>query len=160
MVGEHCLIVALGVTRGGTTHALGVWDGSTENSALCHSLLAHLQSRGLHTDRSLLVTLDGPKAVPIMFGEVALVQRWQIHELRNVLNHLPERQRPWENAILQGAYRQEDGATAERLLQDLARRLDGEYPSAAESVGEGLQETLTIIGLAGAASLAEHDERG
>ena len=141
-VGEHCLIVALGVTEDGTKHALGLWDGSTENSTVCQSLLANLQSRGLRTDRSLLVILDGSKAlhkaVRMMFGEAALVQRCQIHKLRNVLDHLPERQRPWVKAILQRAYRQDDVATAKRLLQDLARRLDGEYPSAAESVREGL----------------------
>jgi transposase-like protein len=150
-VGEHCLIVALGVTEDGTKHALGLWDGSTENSTVCQSLLANLQSRGLRTDRSLLVILDGSKAlhkaVRMMFGEAALVQRCQIHKLRNVLDHLPERQRPWVKAILHRAYRQDDVATAKRLLQDLARRLDGEYPSAAESVREGLEETLTIIGL-------------
>jgi transposase-like protein len=150
-VGEHCLIVALGVTEDGTKHALGLWDGSTENSTVCQSLLANLQSRGLRTDRSLLVILDGSKAlhkaVRTMFGEAALVQRCQIHKLRNVLDHLPERQRPWVKAILQRAYRQDDVTAAKRLLQDLARRLDGEYPSAAESVREGLEETLTIIGL-------------
>ena len=150
-VGEHCLIVALGVTEDGTKHALGLWDGSTENSTVCQSLLANLQSRGLHTDRSLLVILDGSKAlhkaVRMMFGEAALVQRCQIHKLRNVLDHLPEGQRPWVKAILQRAYRQDDVGSAKRLLQDLARRLDGEYPSAAESVREGLEETLTIIGL-------------
>ena len=150
-VGEHCLIVALGVTEDGTKHALGLWDGSTENSTLCQSLLSNLQSRGLRTDRSLLVILDGSKAlhkaVRAMFGEAALVQRCQIHKLRNVLDHLPERQRPWVKALLQRAYRQDEVATATRLLQDLGRRLDGEYPSAAESVREGLDETLTIIGL-------------
>ena len=62
-VGEHCLIVAVGVTEDGTKHALGLWDGSTENSTVCQSLLANLQSRGLRTDRSLLVILDGSKAL-------------------------------------------------------------------------------------------------
>ena len=75
-VGEHCLIVALGVTEDGTKHALGVWDGSTENSTVCQSLLANLQSRGLRTHRSLLVILDGSKAlhkaVRMMFGEAAV----------------------------------------------------------------------------------------
>jgi hypothetical protein len=54
-VGEHCLIVALGVAAGGEKHALGIWEGSTENVAVCQSLLSNLQSRGLRTDRSLLV---------------------------------------------------------------------------------------------------------
>ena len=150
-VGDHCLIVALGVTEDGSKHALGLWDGSTENSTVCQSLLANLQSRGLPMDRSLLVILDGSKAlrkaVRETFGDAALVQRCQIHKLRNVLDHLPERQRPWVKAILQRAYRSDDVGTAKRLLQDLARRLEADYPSAADSVREGLEETLTIIGL-------------
>ena len=75
------------------------------------------------------------------------MQRCQIHKLRNVLDHLPERQRTWVKAILHRAYRSDDVATASRLLTDLARRLETEHPSAAESVREGLEETLTMLGL-------------
>ncbi|MEW6319665.1 MAG: transposase [Acidobacteriota bacterium] len=111
----------------------------------------NLQGRGLCTDRSLLVIHDGSKAlrkaVRDLFGEVALVQRWQVHKMRNVLDHLPERQRTWAKAILQRAYRSAGVATARRLLLDLARRLEAEHPSAAESIREGLDETLTVLGL-------------
>jgi len=150
-VGEHCLIVALGIAADGQKHALGLWEGATENATLCQSLLAHLQGRGLRTDRSLLVILDGSKAlrkaVRDLFGDVALVQRCHVHKMRNVLDHLPERQRTWAKAILQRAYRSADVATARRLLLDLARRLEAAHPSAAESVREGLDETLTVLGL-------------
>jgi transposase-like protein len=112
------------------------------------------------------VILDGSnalhKAVRMMFGDAALVQRCQIHKLRNVLDHLPERQRPWVKAILQRAYRQDDVATAKRLLQDLARRLDGEYPSAAASVREGPggdADQHRAPPVARAASLTEHHQR-
>ena len=67
--------------------------------------------------------------------------------MRNVLDHLPERQRTWAKAILQRAYRSGEVATARRLLLDLARRLETDYPSAAESVREGLDETLTVPAL-------------
>ena len=156
-VGAHCLIVALGVAADGDQHALGIWEGSTENAAVCQSLLSNLQSRGLRTDRSLLVLLDGSKAlrkaVRETFGDAALVQRCQIHKLRNILDHLPERQRPWVKAIRQRAYRNADVATATRLLRDLVKRLEVDHPSAAESVREGLEETLTIIALGLADSL-------
>jgi len=149
-IGDHCLIVALGIAADGQKHALGLWEGSTENATVCQSLLANLQSRGLRADRSLLVILDGSKAlrkaVQATFDKAALVQRCHIHKIRNVLDHLPERQRPWVLAILRRAYRS-DVPTARRLLQDLARRLEDEYPSAAESVREGLEETLTVQGL-------------
>jgi transposase-like protein len=149
-IGDHWLIVALGIAADGQTHALGLWEGSTENATVCQSLLANLQSRGLRTDRSILVILDGSKAlrkaVQATFDKAALVQRCQIHTVRNVMDHLPERQRPWVLAIMRRAYRS-DVPTARRLLQDLARRLEDEYPSAAESVREGLEETLTVQSL-------------
>jgi putative transposase len=150
-IGEHCIVVALGIDTTGAKHALGLWDGSTENTAVCQSLLADLQSRGLRTDRSLLVILDGSKAlhraVTQTFGAAALMHRCQVHKLRNILEHLPEGQRPWVRAIVARAYKQTEVATARRLLQDLARRLEDRYPSAAASVREGLDETLTVITL-------------
>lgn len=150
-IGEHCLVVALGIAADGQKHALGVWEGATENAAVCQSLLANLQSRGLRTDRSLLVILDGAlalhKATRAVFGEAALIQRCQIHKLRNILDHLPERQRPWVQAVVRRAYQATDLKVATRLLTDLAKRLDDEYPSAAGSVREGLEETLTVLTL-------------
>jgi putative transposase len=110
-----------------------------------------LQSRGLRTDRSLLVILDGSKAlhkaVTQTFGSAALIQRYQVHKRRNILEHLPEGQRPRVRAIVARAYKQVDIAPARRLLKDLARRLEDRYPSAAASVREGLDDTLTILTL-------------
>jgi transposase-like protein len=150
-IGEHCIVVALGIDHTGAKHALGLWDGSTENAAVCQSLLADLQSRGLRTDRSLLVILDGSKAlhkaVTQTWGRAALIHRCHVHKLRNILEHLPEAQRPWVRAIIARAYTHTEVATARRLLQDLARRLDDRYPSAAASVREGLEETLTVLTL-------------
>jgi len=150
-VGEHCIVVALGIDKTGRKHALGLWDGSTENAAVCQSLLANLQSRGLRTDRSVLVILDGSKAlhkaVTHTFGQAALIHRCQVHKLRNILEHLPESQRPWVRAIMTRAYRHSDAATARRLLHDLVRRLEDRYPSAAASLREGLDETLTVLTL-------------
>ena len=95
--------------------------------------------------------LDGSKAlraaVTAVFGRAALVQRCQIHKTRNILDHLPERQRPWVLAILKRAYQSEDVKTATRLLRHLARRLDQEHPCAAASVREGLEETVTVLTL-------------
>ena len=111
-LGDHCLIVALGIAADGQKHALGLWDGSTENATVCQGLLANLQSRGLRTDRSLLVILDGSKAlrkaVRATFGEAALVQRCQVHKTRNILEYLSDRDRPWAQAILRRAYQATD----------------------------------------------------
>ncbi len=150
-VGGHCIVVALGIDKMGAKHPLGLWEGATENATVCQGLLTNLASRGLRTDRSLLVIVDGAKAldtaVTQTFGRAALVQRCQVHKGRNILEHLPEAQRPWVKAVLTRAYTNSPVKTAKRLLQDLARRLDTDYPSAATSVREGLDETLTVLGL-------------
>ncbi len=148
---ERCLVVALGIDATGQKHPLGLWDGSTENAAVCQGLLSNLQSRGLRTDRSILVIIDGSKALhsamTATFGPAACIQRCQVHKTRNVLDYLPDRQRPWVHAILRRAYTTEDATKGRRLLEDLARRLEDEFPSAAESVREGLDETLTVLRL-------------
>jgi hypothetical protein len=92
-------------------------------------------------------------SITVRFTEVTaasgirFVHTWGAEKLRNVLDYLPDRQRAWVKAILQRAYRSADVAAARRLLTDLARRLDTDHPSAAESVREGLDETLTVLGL-------------
>ena len=148
---ERCLVVALGIDATGQKHPLGIWDGSTENTAVCQGLLSNLQARGLRTDRSILVILDGSKAVRSAvtqtFGPAAVIHRCHVHKTRNVLEHLSERQRPWVHAILRRAYASDDAAKARRLLEDLARRLEDDYPSAAESMREGLDDTLTVLRL-------------
>ena len=158
--------MALGIAADGQKHALGLWDGSTENATVCQGLLANLQSRGLRTDRSLLVILDGSKAlrkaVRATFGDAALVQRCQVHKMRNILEYLNDRQRPWAQAILRRAYQSTDVKTAQRLLLDLARRLETDHPSAAESVREGLEEGdgLEAQLLGGAGIRRTDDEHG
>ena len=131
-VGGHCIVVALGIDTMGAKHPLGLWEGATENATVCQGLLTNLGSRGLRTDRSLLVIVDGAKAldtaVTQTFGRAALVQRCQVHKGRNILAHLPEAQRPWVKAVLTRAYTNSHVKTATRLLQDLARRVDTDYP--------------------------------
>ena len=150
-VGGHGIVVARGIDTMGAKHPLGLWEGATENATVCQGLLTNLGSRGLRTDRSLLVIVVGAKAldtaVTQTFGRAALVQRCQVHKGRNILEHLPEAQRPWVKAVLTRAYTNSHVKTAKRLLQDLARRLDTDYPSAATSVREGLDETLTVLGV-------------
>ena len=106
-----------GIDKSGTKHPLGLWEGATENATVCQGLLT---SRGLRTDRSLLVIMGRrpSAAVTQTFGRAAVVH--QVHKGRNILEHLPEAQRPWVQAILTRAYTNRHVKTATRLLQDLA----------------------------------------
>ena len=98
-IGEHCLVVALGIGADGTKHALGLWEGATENATVCQSLLANLQSRGLRTDRSVLVMLDGSKAlraaVTAVFGRAALATTNAAESLISRTRHVTRNVKRW-----------------------------------------------------------------
>src|SRR5208282_702982 len=95
--GEHVVLAAVGVDERGGKHVLGLREGATENAAAVRALLADLVERGLDTDRSLLIVIDGAKAlhkaVVEVLGPRALIQRCREHKKRNVTDALPERLR-------------------------------------------------------------------
>lgn len=147
----EAVVVALGIAADGSKEVLGLIHGSTENAGLCRDLLAHLVERGLPTDRSLLFVLDGSKAlhksVVDAFGKRALIQRCTLHKRRNVREHLPKERQRTVDAVLRQAYRCTDAGKARALLVNQARTLEEDYPSAAASIREGLDETLTVMRL-------------
>lgn len=148
-VGAHTVLAALGIDETGQKHVLGLWEGATENAEVCKSLLLNLVDRGLPTDRSILVVIDGSKAlakaVRDVFGKRALIQRCQVHKKRNVLDHLPDKERQSIGDAISSAYRCRDPERALRLLTNIARRLERKHPGAAASMREGLEETLTVL---------------
>lgn len=150
-VDDHVVLAALGIDSDGKKHVLGVREGATENATACTALLGDLRERGMRTDQTVLAVLDGSKAlaksVRDVFGRRALIQRCQAHKARNVLDQLPEELRPSVREALRQAYGSGDAARAKRLLGNLARRLRDDHPSAAASLDEGLDETLTVMRL-------------
>ena len=148
---DHVVLVALGFENDGKKHVLGLWEGATENSRACKALLENLASRGLQTNRSMLIVLDGAKALHKacrdVFGDRAFIQRCQEHKKRNVADHLPESMRPGVRRAMNQAYECRDAKSAKRQLEALAARLESEHPGAAASLREGLDETLTVIEL-------------
>ena len=145
--GEH-LIVALGVDEAAEKHVLGLWHGATENSTVVRALLADLRERGLDTESALLVVIDGAKAlhkaVKEVFGERALIQRCRVHKLRNVLEHLPKDKQQQAVWRLRGAWAKTTPQEALKELRAGVKWLDAISPSAARSLEEGLEETLTL----------------
>src|SRR5712691_921245 len=148
---EHVVLAAVGIDELGDKHVLGLREGATENAAAVRALLADLVERGLDTNRSLLIVIDGAKAlrkaVVEVFGARALIQRCREHKKRNVSAALPERLRASVRAAMNQAYATRDPKRACRLLDNLARRLEQQHPGAAASLREGLDETLTVMRL-------------
>jgi transposase-like protein len=143
-------VVALGITTEGVKIPLGLWEGSTENATVATALLADLVERGLDPEQGILFVLDGAKAlrkaIRNVFGD-APTQRCVRHKERNVLDHLPERDRPAVKQRLRRAWALDDHARALDQLQRLARELDRGSPGAAGSLREGIEETLTLTRL-------------
>ena len=148
---DHAILVAMGIDSSGKKHVLGVREGTTENSAVAGALLSDLVDRGLATDHPLLFVIDGGKAlrkaIRRVFGELGVVQRCQVHKIRNVLEHLPEEMRPSVRHAMRQAYKSFKPKSALRQLERLARSLVSDHPGAAASLREGLEETLTLQGL-------------
>ncbi len=149
-------IVALGVTTDGVKVRLGLWEGSTENKTVATALLSDLVDRGLDVEQGVLVVIDGSKAlraaVRVVLGERTPVQRCVRHKERNVLEHLPERDRPTVKRRLRRAWARNDHRQALDELSTLAGELERSHPGAAASLREGLEETLTVtrLGVQGA----------
>ncbi|MGZ6576181.1 MAG: IS256 family transposase [Solirubrobacteraceae bacterium] len=144
------MIVALGITTEGVKIPLGLWEGSSENATVATALLSDLVERGLDPEQGMLFVIDGSKAlrkaVRSVFGEVP-VQRCLWHKERNVLGHLPERDRPPIKARMRRAWRETDHPRALEQLRQLADELEHTHPGAAGSLREGMEETLTVIKL-------------
>ena len=147
---ESCCVVALGIGIDGVKHPLALVEGSTENATLVTALLVDLRERGLDVTRPMLVCLDGSKALRRAVLDVLerpVIQRCQLHKVRNVKDHLPQRLRSTVGRKMTDACHAGSALEAEAALLALATELDRTHPGAAASLREGLDETLTVLRL-------------
>jgi len=142
------MVAALGITADGSKMILGIRQGATENATVVGELLGDLMHRGLDFTEPRLYVLDGGKALHTAVrkyaGEAAPIQRCQVHKRRNVLDHIADDDRDVVARKLNAAYALEDYEAAKQALDGLHRELMHLNPSAARSLAEGLEETLTV----------------
>jgi transposase-like protein len=142
------MVAVLGIGQDGRKTILGIRQGATENATVVGELLGDLVNRGLDFSKPRLYILDGGKALTAAVkkhaGECAAIQRCQVHKRRNVLDHLTDEQKPAVAKKLNAAYGLEDYAAARQALNAIHRELMDLNPSAARSLGEGMEETLTV----------------
>lgn len=142
------MVIALGVTTTGEKRILGLVQTASENKRVIASFLRELGERGFPTNGPLLAVLDGAKglraAVRDVFGEEVTVQRCQWHKRENVVSYLPKGEQPAWRRKMQAAYAHPTYADAKRALLRLAKELRVRNESAAASLEEGLEETLTL----------------
>ena len=145
---EDEMVVAVGITITGEKVLLGFVQTATENRKVCAAFLRELVERGLRFDLGLLVVTDGAKglhaAVREVFDVAAVLQRCQWHKREDVLDYLPQRHRAMFRRKLQAAYEEPTYEKAKRALSKIRAELVLLNASAANSLDEGLEETLTL----------------
>lgn len=145
------MLGAVGVDAEGRKHPLGVVEGATENAATVQALLDNLVDRGLDPKVCRLFIVDGAKAltkaIRRTFGGDIPIQRCQIHKARNITDRIDPKLHAAVRRALRQAWEMEDAEKAERLLRNLARRLELEAPGVSRSILEGLDEILTVTRL-------------
>ncbi|WP_169981153.1 IS256 family transposase [Tautonia rosea] len=146
-LGPYHVICAVGVDADSHKHVLGLREGATENSAVATALLEDLVRRGLDPERRRLFIIDGAKAlraaIDRVFGADQPVQRCRNHKLRNVTGHLPKDQHEQAKATLRAAFKL-DAKEGMAKLEQYASWLEHQWPDAAGSLREGLEEMFTI----------------
>ena len=142
------MVVALGVTAGGRKIPLSFEEASTEHHEPVKSLLRELIDRGLSYDQGLLFVTDGArdlhKAIREIFSGYALIQRCQWHKRENIVGYLPKSDRKKWRRKLRRAYQKPTYEKARSALEKLHAELQEINRSAARSLQEGLEETLTL----------------
>jgi putative transposase len=144
---EYCFVTAIGIDSKGGKHALGIAEGTTENSAVASDLLKNLRDRGLDFGKKLLFVTDGSKALRAAIREVCgshhPIQRCRVHKKENVLSRLPESKREYFRSLIMAAWKlpPEQGF---QQMKRIAAELRVSHPDAANSLLEGLEETFTV----------------
>lgn len=142
------IIIVLGVTVQGDKIPLGFIQTHTENSISIKELLSDLVSRGFNYRDGLLCVIDGSKgilkAIKQVFGDYALIQRCKWHKRENVLSYLKESVQDTYKKRINKAYNAESYVEAKKSLKSIVEDLKTENLSAARSLEEGMEETLTL----------------
>ena len=145
---EDEILLVLGVTLSGVKMVLGVEQIHSENARAIEQFFSKLIDRGLAFDQGILFIIDGSKgierAVEQRFGVYAFIQRCQWHKRENVISYLDDAQQSLCRRRMQQAYAKTTYAEAKQELEKLDRELSKINPSAAASLNEGLEETLTL----------------
>src|SRR4051794_2573013 len=139
--GESVCIVALGIDADGVGRPLALVEGATENATVVTDLLTGLRERGLDVTRPILVGIDGAKALYRAVVDVfdsPVIQRCQLHKIRNVQDRLPQRLRGPAGQKMRQAYHAGSALDAEAQLTAVCWLVDGRRGRAYPAQGAGV----------------------
>jgi putative transposase len=148
---EHLVLVAaIGIDGEGVKHPLGLVEGATENAAVVQALVDSPIGRGLDPALPRLFIIDGSKAlakaIRRSFGRHTPIQRCQVHKARNIMERLPKTLHSSVRRALRQAWELDDPEKAEKLIRNLAQRLERDAPGVSTSILEGPTNNLLLFG--------------
>ena len=147
-VKQQHLVTALGIDETGRKTILGFHQGASENQAACEGLFSDLARRGLNFRQLHLNLIDGSKAlrngVRKYCGDSSPILRCQLHKRRNIVGHFADQEHAGWDRRLANAYDLRSYREAKVALLRIQDELNQVNPSAARSLAEGLEETLTL----------------
>lgn len=142
------ILIVLGITMKGEKITLGFAQSHTENNRAIKQLLKQIINRGLDYSKGILVVSDGSKAIKKaikeVFGKYHLHQRCQWHKREDIVSYLSKEEEIIYRKKLQRAYREPEYDKAKEKLLNIRDELKQINISAARSLEEGLEETLTL----------------
>ena len=138
----------MGIDETGRKTILGFHQGASENQAACDGLFADLAGRGMDFRQLHLNLIDGNKAlrggVRKHCGDNSPILRCQLHKRRNIVGHFADEEQAGWDRRLANAYDLRSYREAKAALLRIEDELNHVNPSAARSLEEGLEETLTL----------------
>lgn len=147
-LGDTNIVIALGITMEGEKIPLGFIETGTENGSVCKDFIQDMEGRGLNINNEILFIIDGSKGltsgIKKVLGNKAIIQRCQWHKRENVVSYLPKKHQATFRRKLQAAYEAPTYGKAKKKLQSIRKELLLLNESAANSLDEGLEETLTL----------------
>lgn len=142
------VVIAMGITIKGDKIPLGFIHTTTEDSKSIKELLRDLIRRNFKFREGIFTITDGAtgliKAVKEIFGKYSVPQRCVWHKRENVVSYLPKIIQETYRGKLQRAYNEPEYETAKRKLYEIRIELEKINRSAANSLDEGLEQTLTL----------------
>lgn len=150
MIRNKHIMIGGGITQAGTKTVLGFAELSTENTEAIEGLLLRMIEQGLRYDQGILFMVDGAKgihsAITAVFGHYAQIQRCTQHKRENIKGYLRgEKKSSIErqlNAVYFGTHTYREAMQELEAIQEQLEN-DG-YTEAANSLREGLEDTLTL----------------
>ena len=159
-LGGERIVICMGLRLDGSRFVLGFIESSSENAQAVKGLFTDLIERGLRFDQGLLIVIDGSKglakAARETFGQYAIIQRCQWHKRTNVIGYLNQSDQQAYKAKIQSAYQRSNYREAKEALMAIHAELQQLNRSAARSLMEGFEETLTLHRLGVFPDLGHH----